>query len=170
MIDIQTWTSPEEVAKLVSLSEGKNVLEVGTWLGHTAIAMAQVAEHVTSVDPHLGDKIGPSTYSTFMANISNYKVEDKFTVCVGDLYQHIRNLELQSFDLIFIDAEHTYDAVSLDSGMSYPLLKFGGYLAYHDYDPTNLGRTLTTAIMEFTKGHKMKQVDLVQNLIVFEKV
>lgn len=169
MIDIQTWTSPEEVAKLVSLSESKNVLEVGTWLGHTAIAMAQVADHVTSVDPHLGDKIGPATLDSFKANLATYNVEDKVTVLVGELFYHLDVLGLQSFDLVFIDAEHTYDAVSLDSGICYPLLKFGGYLAYHDYDPTHLGRTLTTAIIEFTKGHKMKQVDLVRNLIVFEK-
>jgi len=37
------------------------------------------------------------------------------------------------FDLVFIDAEHTYDAVKKDIELWWPLLRSGGFICGHDY-------------------------------------
>jgi hypothetical protein len=38
-----------------------------------------------------------------------------------------------SCDVVFIDMEHTYDAVKKDISSWFPKVKFGGYIAGHDY-------------------------------------
>ena len=40
--------------------------------------------------------------------------------------------EKRTFDLIFVDGEHTYEAVIGDFKLSYPLLSEKGTLAFHD--------------------------------------
>lgn len=52
----QGWMSDEELTELQRLAKGKTVLEVGTWKGRSAIAMAQVAERVFCVDHFRGDE------------------------------------------------------------------------------------------------------------------
>ena len=37
------------------------------------------------------------------------------------------------FDLIYIDADHRFDTVLLDTILSWPLLKPGGFLVWDDY-------------------------------------
>jgi hypothetical protein len=44
-----------------------------------------------------------------------------------------RDLAGQQFDLVFIDAEHTYDALTADIAAWLPLIKAGSWLGGHDY-------------------------------------
>lgn len=44
-----------------------------------------------------------------------------------------KNIEDETLDFIFIDAEHSYDAVLQDLKLWYPKLKHGGLLSGHDY-------------------------------------
>lgn len=41
--------------------------------------------------------------------------------------------EDNSLDMVFIDADHSYDAVKVDITAWYPKVKVGGYLCGHDY-------------------------------------
>jgi hypothetical protein len=43
--------------------------------------------------------------------------------------------ENESCDVVFIDMEHTYEAVKNDIDLWLPKVKLGGYLAGHDYSP-----------------------------------
>ena len=43
------------------------------------------------------------------------------------------------FDLVFIDADHRYDAVSADIKAWFPLVRIGGILSGHDYKSTHPG-------------------------------
>jgi predicted O-methyltransferase YrrM len=39
-----------------------------------------------------------------------------------------------SLDFIYIDADHSYEAVKMDIESWFPKLKSGGFMAFHDYD------------------------------------
>ena len=58
------------------------------------------------------------------------------------------------FDFVFIDAEHSYEAVKRDIGLWYPKIRSGGLLAGHDYGHPKNARGLfgvDRAVDEFFK-------------------
>jgi len=59
--------------------------------------------------------------------------------------------EGEAFDLVFIDADHSYEGVKADIEAWFPKVKEGGYISGHDYENTderfNFG--VTEAVDEF---------------------
>ena len=75
----------------------KNILEIGTAIGYSAIMMAKVAEdiHVTTIERD------EQRYMEALKNIKKLKLEDRITLIFNDAL----NVKLDSeYDLIFIDA------------------------------------------------------------------
>ena len=49
--------------------------------------------------------------------------------------RHPARVNREAFDFVFIDADHSYEAVRADILAYRPLVKRGGILAGHDYAP-----------------------------------
>lgn len=131
MTRIPTSMSAVEVTRLVELAEGRTVLEVGSYLGHSAVAMASAAKVVHTVDwhrgdPHAGDE---RTVHPFLDNISGLRI----VAHVGRIDDVLPLFRDGSFDFAFHDAYHTTDAVEHDIALICPLLRPGSLLAFHDY-------------------------------------
>lgn len=87
----------EFVLKLIKENNIKNILEIGTAIGYSAIKMASstASVRVTSIER---DK---ERYLEAIKNIDKFKLADKITLIFGDALE----LEItEKFDLIFIDA------------------------------------------------------------------
>lgn len=133
-----------------------SVMEIGSWLGASALSFAQglqdhndsqgtitcvdawkpfFDEEKNSADVHqnmqamLGSDIA---YNIFLHNIS--------TLPASILCQHLKGqsdnilsmLKDEQFDVIFVDADHTYEPVKKDILNSIPLLKDGGIICGDD--------------------------------------
>lgn len=109
-----------------------NVLEVGSAFGYSAIALALAGAQVTAVDPHAGEL--PNSLEVMRANLAAYEVADRVRMLVGTSQEVLPTLEPGSFDLAFIDADHTEPAVLHDVEWTLKLLRPGGVLACHDLD------------------------------------
>ena len=75
----------------------KNILEVGTAIGYSAIMMANVSNdiHITTIERD------EARYLEALKNIKKLKLEDRITLIFNDAL----NIELnEQYDLIFIDA------------------------------------------------------------------
>ena len=75
----------------------KNILEIGTAIGYSAIMMAGVNSsiHITTIERD------ESRYMEALKNIKKFGLEDRITL----IYNDALNIELENdFDLIFIDA------------------------------------------------------------------
>ena len=75
----------------------KNILEIGTAIGYSAIRMALIREdiHVTTIERD------EARYLEALKNIKRFNLEDRITLIFNDAL----NVELDgNFDLIFIDA------------------------------------------------------------------
>lgn len=136
---IPTATSQEERDELVRLAKDKVVLEIGSRYGASTIGMAQVARVVYALDWHRGDvwhggEAGGESLGLFWGYISKYGLKDKVVPLVGRTDQVLPLLASESFDLIFIDGDHSYEAVRSDLLRSLGLLRPGGVLVLHDYD------------------------------------
>lgn len=136
-------TSKEHLAFLAQQAAGKRVLEVGSQCGNSAIAMADAGATVHCIDHWEGS---PSDFSltTVKAAGGSDKMFEEFKKRVGlrldDSILPFRKASLEAaamywepFDLIFIDAEHTYEAAKADILAWWPHLKDDGVMLVHDF-------------------------------------
>jgi hypothetical protein len=135
--DVRGWLTPEEGLALSELASGKAVLEIGSFCGLSTICMAQTAEIVHAVDPfdcratpHAG--FG-STFEEFEHNTYRYGVSDRVKTHIGTSEVAIQRLPKGSIDLVFIDGNHSHQAVLFDTRVALHVLRPGGLVAFHDY-------------------------------------
>jgi predicted O-methyltransferase YrrM len=137
--EILTAIQQEESDELARLAKGKDVLEIGSAHGYSAIVMALAGGRVTAVDSHIGDTWLGDTYSSMRRNAQTYGVLDGIemiseqdTVALPVLWEDGRK-----FGLIFVDAGGDYKEVLFDLKWTLKLLNHGGTIAVHDYDHAN---------------------------------
>lgn len=132
------------VASLVSALQAEVVVEVGTYVGMTAIAMAKA---VPGVQVHCIDSFGGNPTDRLGNLVTRYGRDRVFrTLCdnLGErLYRTVHpHAGTSAFfasmwpwpvDLVFIDADHRYGSVKEDIAAWTPHVKPGGILCGHDY-------------------------------------
>jgi glycosyltransferase involved in cell wall biosynthesis len=140
--DIPSAVTGEEAAKLASLASGGDVLELGAQYGFSTVILGQAARRVTSVDWHQGDAsiaaMGggcPDTWEPYLANLARYGVAGKVDARRGRFADVLPALARQGvlFDGVFLDAQHDTASVEADLALALPLVRPGGWVAFHDY-------------------------------------
>lgn len=97
-VPIITFEGIQFLIQVIQLRGIKNVLEIGTAIGYSSIAMAlHTGVHVTTIE-RKDDMV-----KLAKINIKKAKLEDKITVIHQDALE-VDESKLGSFDLIFIDA------------------------------------------------------------------
>ena len=125
--DVLSNVTPAECSRLAQLATGRRVLEIGSYLGRSTIAMASTAEVVHSIDPHNGGPAeAPNTLPGFLANLERYGVRERVIVHIGVSTQIAALFRPTSFDLVFIDAAHHRPYVDQDLLLALRCLAPGG--------------------------------------------
>jgi len=132
---ISTSVTGGEAAELSRLAAGKQVLEIGSAFGYSAVVMALAGADVTAVDPHAWI---PGSYEAMLANLAAHGVTDKVEVIRESSFQALPWLgsEGTRYGLVFVDGDHSAEAVRHDVGWALKLLEPGGTLAVHDTTET----------------------------------
>jgi hypothetical protein len=111
--------------------EIKDYLEVGSWEGQSAVLAAWLFRNarITAVDWFAN--AGAET--NFDHNTAPFT--DRLEKVKGTTWDVLSGFaaEKRSFDVIYIDADHRFDSVLLDTILSWSLLRVGGYLVWDDY-------------------------------------
>lgn len=129
---IPGWLTECEAEKLAQLAAGRRVLEIGSYCGRSSVVMARTALHVDCVDPFDGRTIdGVHTLDEFQRNIERHGVASRVTAHVGTTAECVPQLGV--FNLVFIDGDHSYEAVMQDAAHALAHLHPDGLLAFHDY-------------------------------------
>lgn len=145
--DIPGWFDfPDIYTQAVEEAQpGDTFVEVGTWLGRSAAFMAQTIKDS-------GKPINFFCVDTFKGTPTdsvNYNVDDVYNKFLGnvkgcDLCHYLKALVLTSeqashyfkdgsLSFVFVDADHSYEAVKHDIQLWLPKVKKGGVLAGHDF-------------------------------------
>lgn len=110
---------------------GPYVLEVGSWAGSSALVMLEAgAKRVHCVDAWEGEQ-GQRVYEAFLLNIGNRLGRSIFA------YRG-KSVEVAAawpfkLDLVFIDADHSYEACFADIKAWTPHVRHGGIVCGHDF-------------------------------------
>lgn len=129
---ISTSLSEDEADTLRKLAAGKMVLEIGSAYGYSAVVMALAGGTVVAIDPHLW----LPSYEPMVENLVAYGVHKQVTILREGAETAIPVLadHDHKFDLVWIDGDHSQQAVERDVRLALTVLAPGGVLACHDYD------------------------------------
>lgn len=153
------WNSYDPIfAELIGNLSPRLICEVGSWLGASAINMAQLAPEATvyCVDTwkgsreHAGMHFLPTLYESFLSNVRDNGLQSRvlpLRMTSAEGYHKLKGDGLV-FDLIYIDGSHEYDDVKQDLAMYWELLRTGGIMLGDDF---NEWGTVQRAVNEFGK-------------------
>ena len=109
----------------------RDYLELGSWEGQSAVFAAWLfpEARITAVDWFSNEDAN----ARFDHNTRPF--EGRLEKTAGTTWDVLNRLggEGRRFDVIYIDADHRFDTVLLDTVLSWPLLRPGGYLIWDDY-------------------------------------
>ena len=144
----------EYLCKYIEENQVKNILEIGTAIGYSAIKMALVRDdiHITTIERD------EERYHIAKENIKNMHLENRITLILGDALEvGVTGI----YDLIFIDASKGH---SVDFFERYePLLKRGGIIITDNLSFHGLVENESLAITKNQKG----LVKRIKNFISF---
>lgn len=126
-----SWSTPlADVVMLLKIAvcaEPKRLMEIGSYRGYTALFLARHISpeaRIVTIDQHPDH--GEAYRKTSCAGMIERRVGET------DRAMFARD-EPASYDLIFIDADHSYESVRSDTELVLPLLSPAGFIVWHDY-------------------------------------
>ena len=157
--NIQGWLTPNEASGLFEvaavLPKNSVVLEIGSWKGKSTWCIAQGLKKgiINCIDPFntageegskeiyertKGDK---SLIEQFRNNIAGIPAKVKIKTHQG--FSSEFTGAVSKIDFLFIDGDHSIDGCKFDFINFHKEIEAGGFIAFHDYDPTrkDLGPT-----------------------------
>lgn len=159
--NIKGWFNYESFYDaMIERFDNANFVEIGAWKGKSACYMGERLKDTgknicyTVVDNfkgsptetiHLQDAeiINRTLYRTFLNNINPLK--DYIKVIKGNSEEVYKMFDDNSLMLLFIDGNHTYEALKQDIKLWLPKIKKGGVIAGHDYDLESVKRAVDEA-------------------------
>jgi predicted O-methyltransferase YrrM len=125
------WSTPVAdvvmLLKIIVCTKPKKLMEVGSFRGYTALYMAQHISpdaKIVTIDryPDHGEAYLNTPYASMIERRVGETNPEMFQQDVPG-----------SYDLIFIDADHSYSGVKNDTELILPLVSQNGFILWHDY-------------------------------------
>lgn len=159
--DIPGWFDYADLYDAIAaeLPEDGVFVEVGSWMGRSICAMAGKAPKGASlfaVDTFKGSdeeehkaiiaKEGGSIRGVFDRNLVKLGLASRITAIEAHSVDAAKTFSDGSLDAVFIDAEHTSEAVAADIAAWLPKVKPGGIIAGHDFDYEGVKAAVSAAL------------------------
>lgn len=125
-----SWSSPVAdlvaMARIVAATRPAHAMEIGSFRGYTAAAMAA---HLPPGGRLVTVDIAPEHGEAYRDTPLAERIERK----IGTAQTQLDGFADKSFDLVFVDADHRYEAARLDTETVRRLVAERGWLLWHDY-------------------------------------
>jgi len=187
---IQGWMNDEELKFLYNtmikrskVLDHLTVLEIGSWKGRSTHSIISALSTLTSysilycvdnwskADHMETDEIRAKAYKEFLSNTyqlylkTNYNNVRILNQSSDDFYMDAIKFNIRP-DIIFLDADHSYEAVKRDLKNYWAILKDGGVFLGHDY---RAGETLTNGVRRaVNEKFKKSDVKLIKGGSIFQ--
>lgn len=132
--------------RMVMRFNNATFVEIGAWQGQSIMYLAERVKELNkniklyTIDPFVvGEqqndgvlhKAGEDFYEAYLSHIEPLK--DYITTIRGSSHDVYTQFEDESIDFLFIDGDHSTEAVYKDLTLWYPKVKTGGIISGHDY-------------------------------------
>jgi hypothetical protein len=82
-----------------------------------------------------------------------FQANEEVTVIKNSTVNFLNSLEDEYLDMVYIDADHSYNSVLEDLNLSYKKVKVGGLICGHDYVKSTAAEK---AVNDFCHNHKLE--------------
>ena len=178
----ETQTSQAERDCLVRHAAGKRrLVEIGVWHGVTTARLRAVMASdavLYAVDPFPAGRLGVSLQRAIarheVGHVRNGAVE-WVRLTGAEAGRRHAAASHAPVDFVFIDGDHTYQAVRDDWEAWSPLVESGGFISLHDSHPTAARCIHATGSVRFTEERVLSDrrflvVEVVETLTVLRRV
>jgi len=179
--------SRKELEFLYDICKDKIVLELGSMVGMSSYVIASVAKSISCIDvwsnnldhlshdkeqqriytPHL--EIIGDMYSQFQVNCSGFIDSGKLKMFRGNTQQMVDCFENNIFDIILIDADHSYQGIKNDFNAYKNKLNSTGQFVFHDYGDC-MWKGIKHFCDEMVRDNKIRLVNQDERLAVFNLI
>lgn len=190
---IEGWLSIKEACELyrtVKSIEGDNLIicEIGSWLGKSSYVLAKAIEHkkdscLYCIDPFdaSGDTSSEFIYKKgegtskktllerFKINMERLNVSKLIHILKGDSFNIVKKFN-KEIDFLFIDGNHNHESVLQDYKDWSPLIKKGGYIAFHDVGAAHTTGPKQVVELEIANNPMWGEQRMVDELYVAKKI
>jgi len=123
------------------------IVEIGSWQGRSttwlgAGSKVGAGARVYAVDPHIR---APENAQILRENIKRAGLDDLVEPLVMTSAKAAESFD-KPVELLFVDGDHSYEAVKLDFELWYPKLIDGGIIAFHDLDSPGPRRLIAESV------------------------
>ena len=170
---VEGWLSKDQAARLYAAaratSQGKQIVEIGSFRGRSTIVLAGAAPdgvEVVAIDPHAGNDRGPREISGFVDEaIDDHDAFNENLVAAGvaDRVRHVREFSHWAHDdvsgtiaVLYIDGAHRYAPAQSDIRNWGARVEAGGTMLIHD-SFSSVGVTMAIA-RELILGRRYRYV------------
>jgi predicted O-methyltransferase YrrM len=134
-------TMQERVQLMILSANAKIIVEIGSYIGTSACCFGAAVKQsgsgkIVCIDTWNNDAMSEGnrdTWKEFQDNTFNYT---SFIVPIrgfsNDIVQEVRDVS-PTFDVLFVDGDHSYDGVKADWDAYKDFLKEGATVIFHDY-------------------------------------
>jgi predicted O-methyltransferase YrrM len=143
-------------------------VEIGVWKGKSITFMAERVRdlkkkiRIYAIDTFEGTADVPSLMQD--PDVASGSLYEKYNENIAPVSEYIYTIResshtahtiflFQSIDVLFIDGDHSYDAVKKDIELWYPKVKPGGIISGHDFGDHAPG--VKQAVKELIPGYKL---------------
>lgn len=142
---VEGWLEDRVASQLVVMATGLRCIEIGSYKGRSAVAMASSAKSVHCIDTFKSIEDGQkqsnimTTFDDFTMNIAGY---NNITYSQGKSQDVIPSLK-GMFDLAFIDGMHDYKDVVCDVKCLLRVMNEGSVFLFHDANLNGVKAAIT---------------------------
>ncbi len=179
--DVEGWVKPQEVDLLYDLAcQAKScIVEIGCYRGKSTIALSSGSRDaaknvpVYSIDPHaifkgvLGGNFGPADRKAYYANLLRADLAE-YAALINLPSQKVASIWEEPVDLLFIDGDHSYDAVKMDIELWGEHLLQESIVVFDDATNEKLGPF--QVIAELIEKRMFESLDVVGKMHVLRKI
>jgi predicted O-methyltransferase YrrM len=165
-----------------TLPKHSNIVELGSYMGKSSIMLAGGLEDserkntklycidlfkIAANDTELNTYASGDIRLKFLKNIRYAGIDKRIEAIVSDT-KSASAVWTKSIELLFIDADHTYDGVKADYENWEPFLNVGCYIAFHDANGS--WESVTKLVNEVMSSGKFEHITSVDSLVYARKI
>ena len=166
-------TTAETELLLRHAEAAETFVEIGCYEGKTSCAVARRGVRVYSIDPFTPGRLG-ICYGEWIARIQRYRDQSHNLTLIRGKSWDVAPAFDRAIDVLFIDADHRYEAIQRDWQQWSQKVKPGGVIALHDCrvvpsSPQTLG-TQQFYQTDIPKMKDVREIAAVDSLVVLRVI